>query len=79
MRVKPQESTCAWRISNHIEKTRRGLFHTLATHGILIRHGHGMIYDKVRGGSIILPDAPGQSASIDEEILQDCEQYSVKP
>lgn len=31
-------------------KTRHGLFHTLTTLGILIRHGHGMIYDKVRGG-----------------------------
>jgi hypothetical protein len=38
-----------------------------------------MIYDKVRGGGIILPDAPGQSASIDKRFLQDCEQYGVKP
>ena len=51
----------------------------MTTHGILIRHGHGMIYDNVRGGDIILPDAPGLGARIDEEFLQDCEQYSVKP
>ena len=79
MRVKPRESTCARRISIHIEKTCRGLFHTLTTHGILIRHGHGMIYDKVRGSGIILPDTPGLGASIDKRFLQNCEQYSVKP
>ena len=79
MRVMPRESTCARRISIHIEKTCRGLFHTLTTHEILIRHGRGMIYDKDRGGGIILPDTPRLGASIDEEFLQDCEQYSVKP
>ena len=38
----------------------------------------GMIYDDIIGGGISLPDTPGLGASIDEEFLQDCEQYSVK-
>jgi L-alanine-DL-glutamate epimerase-like enolase superfamily enzyme len=38
-----------------------------------------MIYDDVTGCGIILPDAPGLGARIDEEFLQNCEQYSVKP
>ena len=37
----------------------------------------GMVYSDVTAGGISLPDTPGLGASINEEFLQDCEQYSV--
>jgi len=39
----------------------------------------GMTYDDDIGGGITLPETAGLGASIDEEFLQNCEQYSVKP
>lgn len=39
----------------------------------------GMVYDKVKTGTITLPGTPGPGASINEEFLQTCEQYSVTP